>query len=316
MRDVDVAAEKSIGHDLGGKPWNNLSVPADLFYPKGLLGDEERRMLYFLASSVYRGQGVIVDAGAFLGASAFALARGLEASAVRAAVNARIHSYDLFCSSEFYIRKFLDTHFNLKGEVAEYRSVFDFQTGLVRDRIVAVEGDFSLTQAPDAPIEILFIDVAKTLHLNSHLVRSYFSKLIPGISILIQQDYYHCWHPYIHMTMEYLKEYFTILDPLVRAGSRLYLLERAIPAVKLDRVAAFSFSFDEQQTLLDAAISSDRGETRVMTCVAQILHCVQSGRLTKATALATALQRDPDYHPDSFPARELSRVLPSPVMGV
>ena len=48
--------------------------------PHGMVGFEERRMLYWLGAEHYSGAGVIVDAGAYLGASAFALSAGLAKS--------------------------------------------------------------------------------------------------------------------------------------------------------------------------------------------------------------------------------------------
>ena len=45
--------------------------------PKGMLGPREGSMLYTLTREYYRGYGEIVDAGAFLGSSAYCFARGL-----------------------------------------------------------------------------------------------------------------------------------------------------------------------------------------------------------------------------------------------
>jgi hypothetical protein len=296
-------------HVLVGKPWNILGVPDEIFYPRGMLGDEERRMLYYLTAKYYTGAGSVVDAGALIGASAFCLALGLEHSAAGISPLAKVHSYDLFKTAEPYVVEFLSEHFSPTSAAAGYRSVFDYQTALVKHRLAVFEGDFMSAPVAPAPIEILFVDVAKALGLNSRLVESYFPRLIPHQSIVIQQDFYHAWHPYIHITMEYLRDYFVIVDPFVPYGSRLYLLVEEIPNAEIQRIAQFTLSFDEQMVLLDGAFERDFGVTKMMIRVAQIWQCMINGRKELARDYAESLRRDPEFREDADYATELVRVL-------
>ena len=52
--------------------------------------------------------------------------------------------------------------------------------------------------------QVLFIDVAKTWRINDVVIAQFFPKLIPGHSIIIQQDYMWGFGPWIHITMALL----------------------------------------------------------------------------------------------------------------
>ena len=74
---------------------NTEDAPEFLSFPKAMLSFAERATLFQLAKYCYRGRGEIVDAGAFLGGSAFSLGRGLlENPAVSA-------TYAIFASLAF-----------------------------------------------------------------------------------------------------------------------------------------------------------------------------------------------------------------------
>ena len=62
--------------------------------PAGMLRSREASMLYHLARDYFSGMGDIIDAGAFLGASSFCLAKGLQDNQSIGATSGRIHAYD------------------------------------------------------------------------------------------------------------------------------------------------------------------------------------------------------------------------------
>ena len=232
----------------------------DLFAPKGMVGPEERRCYFWLAKAWLSGAGCIVDAGSFLGASAFAFAAGAAASGRRDfAGRPLIHAYDYFSVVDPYVGEAITRDVRPIAEGESYLDIFAAQTAPFADMIRAHPGDFLEHRWHGDPIEILFIDIAKTQPLNSHAVGEFFGCLIPGRSILIHQDYYHCWHPYIHIEMEYLADEFELLDEHVPYQSRVWRLVKPIPSEKLARVRAHDFTKDERLALLDrlAGKSSD-----------------------------------------------------------
>ncbi|HEV2187201.1 MAG TPA: hypothetical protein VGR70_08330 [Stellaceae bacterium] len=293
---------------LSAKPWENYPIPEHVFLPRGMIGFEERRMLYWLAAEYYGGAGVVVDAGAYLGASSFALAAGLAHSRHRASQHATVHAYDRFVASDDYVRDDISLNFSPVDLDYDYYPVFEFQTALHRDRIVAHRGDFLEASAPQSPIEILFIDVAKTDALNNRLVARYFTQLIPGKSVLLQQDYYQAWYPYIPITMEYFRDWLTVADANVDDSSRLYLLTAKVPQRVLQRFLD-GLSLAEESELLRRAIERDSGRARMMLRVAEVLHLVdRQGRQDEARAAAIALRRDPEFQPDAYYAAQLASI--------
>jgi hypothetical protein len=76
-------------------------------------------------------------------------------------------------------------------------------------------------------IEILFLDILKTRRIFEHCNELFMGSLIPGHSLVIQQDYY--WHLdwFINAYMELLADYFVIVDSAVT--SCVFLNTKAIP---------------------------------------------------------------------------------------
>src|SRR5262245_59100379 len=85
--------------NLSSKPWLSAKIPREVTFPKGMLGVEERRMLYWLGRYYFSNRGTVVDAGAYAGASGFCLASGLAASNYVSPL-ACVHSYDWFVAND------------------------------------------------------------------------------------------------------------------------------------------------------------------------------------------------------------------------
>jgi hypothetical protein len=126
--------------------------------------------------------------------------------------------------------------------------------------LVRVEaGDLTKREPPPNPIEILFIDLAKHWTVSDHLVRHFFPKLIPGHSIVIQQDYlYQTGTGWLPVTMEFLSEYFEIVDH-TDLNSVAFHYRKAIPPALLERDIIQSLTRSEIRALADRAISRFEG---------------------------------------------------------
>ena len=268
---------------LQGKPWEEADdYPEAIFSTVGMLGPEERRCLFYLAKTHYAGRGTLVDAGAFLGASACSLAAGLALSGRADAPTARIYSYDYFRAVDEYVVQAISERVRPISPGDSFLDIFETQTAPWSALIEATAGDFSEVTWSGAPIEILFIDVAKTLALHSHVVQTFFPHLIPGHSVVIHQDYHHAWHPYIHVAMEYLDEYFELIDPLVQHQSRVWTCNAPIPDVRLRRVVEFDFSPDERAALLDRRLTRESGPSGSMLKLVRTWDACQAGDYARA----------------------------------
>jgi hypothetical protein len=256
---------------LALKPWLDLEprVIRELKLPKGFVTDEERQCYHYLARHCVT-DGQIVDGGACLGASAFAFASGLALNDKAARGSSFVHSYDQFQVSEGYVGDMIKQSFRpLASEWwDDFFDIFEFQTGKYKEFIRPCRGDFLQEKWNGAPIDILFVDIAKTPDLHVHVVEQFFPSLRAGRSLVLQQDFYFCWLPYIHITMQYLAHRFEIVDPFIPSASRLYLYKDAVTAEEIAHIR--SIPRDERIDLLDAFIDGEQGDLRAMARVTKM----------------------------------------------
>ena len=230
------------------QPWLAPDAKAGS-YALGLLGLEERKLLYQLACHIYTGEGAVVDLGSFCGASTCCLAAGLRDNP--RAAGRHVDSYDNFIASEPYLVDFVRTQFGEAIDLGQsFASIFRRATVEFAHLIEVHAGDL-LEQSwlSVESIEILFIDVAKTLALSGKVLTEFFPNLRPGKSIVIHQDFYHPTAFYLPVVMESLMDHFTIIET-ARDWSVVFRLETPIPREKLLIASRYKFSFAQQQAAL------------------------------------------------------------------
>jgi hypothetical protein len=229
---------------------------------RSMLATPEITMLFMLARDYYSGQGEIVDLGPLLGVGTNALARGLEQNAATTNKDKRIHSFDLFLA---------------KGmgptitDCSRSGSVFDSflrNNADYLNHISVAPGNVLDMTWDRSPIEILFIDLAKSWDLNGHVLRQFFSCLIPGRSIVIQQDYVHFAEYWIPITMEVLADYFDHLY-FVTGTTSVYRCKKEIPNHLLYRNLK-ELSLAEKLRCLESA------RAKAPSSVGEILKCSQA----------------------------------------
>lgn len=215
-----------------------------------MLTPEEQKFLYLLAKDYYTGEGAIFDSGICLGGCTESFARGLAARPTLTPVRPIIWAYELGMADEDYVSEFIRNAF---GEERHKGDSFvdiiqkNIDSMPCRDSISFFPGDIREQPYPES-IEIMFLDVCKTQEINFKM-QQLFSRLIPGKSLVLQQDYVHAWHPYIHTTMGYLAEYF---EPVgyVAYSTFAFLLKKAIPQEVLDIDIYNSASVEKLEGLL------------------------------------------------------------------
>lgn len=233
---------------MNAKPWLAPDAQAGS-YALGLLGLEERKLLYQLARYSYTGEGAVVELGAFCGASTCCLAAGLRDNSRTAGHH--VHSYDRFIANEPYLVDFIRTQFGEAVEMGQsFEPIFRHTTAEFAGFIDVHAGDLLEQSWPaEVPIEILFVDVAKTLALSGKVLTEFFPRLTPGKSIVIHQDFYHPTAFYLPVVMDFLSDHFTIIEA-GRDWSVVFRLEEAIPPEKLKVASLYKFSFVQQQAAL------------------------------------------------------------------
>src|SRR5262249_49893454 len=71
---------------------------------------------------------------------------------------------------------------------------------------VVHEGDITTTGWEGGPIDVLFLDVLKSWHINDAVHRDFFPSLVPGRSVVVHQDYGWGSHPWVPVTVELMRD--------------------------------------------------------------------------------------------------------------
>lgn len=229
---------------LGGPFLKALEVPATAKLLRerddpapGMVSFAERAMLIELVRRTWRGEGAIIDGGSFFGSSLVSLAEGMlsgdaldDASGSTFPEGKPIHAYELG-----YLPAPANPNVDRRREFGgveyfmgdSFLPILEAAASPYRELVSLHIGDLLEESWPEAPIEIAFIDVCKTIRLNAHISREFYPALIPGASTLINQDFFFDRLPWIKVTMGYLKDYFR-WEGLVFSSS-VYSNVKAVP---------------------------------------------------------------------------------------
>lgn len=248
------AAESARLERLRAKPWGEyqfrITIPEDeIFRVPGMLWTWEKRMLYYLAHEEFTGEGVIADMGSFLGGSTICFAAGVRDRSFNAPP---IHSFDLFKLGKAERSRYFPDR---SGNSLSVRPEFEANLRGYMHLIKVHEGDVLDIPWGGGPIEILFVDIAKSYKVMDHIVLSYLPALIPAKSLLVMQDYLSPqtgpWH---HIVLERLSDYFEyVVDG--DTASAIFSLKKEIPATVLHQSQWMQIPMDEKLALMERAIA-------------------------------------------------------------
>jgi len=287
-------AEAGLDKALLLTPWRDLGITGrDVNAIPSMITPDEALYLHWLARCQYKGQGEIVDGGPLLGGSTSAMAEGLRRNTAVENKTGRIHSYDLFeYSAPFMKRLFKRGPVPAEGESLLPR----FQANIKpwESSVRVYPGDILKYQWSGAPIEILFIDVAKTWDIQRHLLREFFPHLIPGVSVVVQQDYFFVSCYWIHLIMESLSEYFRPAH--VTEGPTLgFEVVAPVPRSKLQIDYERTLSKSEAVALIDRSIARFEGLKRVVVTTAKVSLLLAYRDIDAAEDVVAQIQRAPEY---------------------
>lgn len=237
---------------------------------------DERRLLYWMARDVWEGWGAIVDAGCFLGGSTASLAAGVRARPAHdpgLRLSPPLSTYDRFIVEEYTIHAGYFGSWPDVGVSDSFRHVFDELLGDLATETNVHEGDIADARWTGGDIEILFLDVLKNWEVNDVVMREFLPSLVPGRSVIVQQDYVHGMLPWIHITMELLHDAVEHVADV--PASRVYAVTSDITRDRLDEILGLRqrFTLIEQERLLDAATARTSGDTtgHLMLCKVNLL---------------------------------------------
>jgi hypothetical protein len=244
---------EATGPATGGKHrWQDYMLEPEVLAVPAMLGLEERQFLYHLGRDVYRGDGEIMDVGAFLGASACALAAGMRDNPRTFQRTRRIHSYDFFTYGEYHAGHVPGGQWRAGDDMLP---IYRQHVAPFADMIEPIKGDICAQQWDGRPIEILFVDFTQTWDHHEFVVRTFYPHLIPGNrSVLVHQDFIFTVCYWLHIFMEYYHDYFELIDPHVRNSTAAWAVKRPLPPIAFTQSLASRLRFAEMLGLLDRSI--------------------------------------------------------------
>jgi hypothetical protein len=215
--------------DSVAPPWRSVGPIWERFpgLPTMLKGDE-LQLLYWLARDHYAGEGTIVDAGPFLGGSTVALCAGLADHPRVPNKDGAVHSYDQFLYDPFYAPWVASLGEQLT-DGQSFAHLWRRVTQPFAQHIVLHEGDVIETARGEGPIEILFLDICKSWEINAAVLRCFFSRLLPGRSMVVQQDYLHFYEYWLVLAMDLLKPCFEYVGRVEDGSSVLWRCVLPVP---------------------------------------------------------------------------------------
>ena len=244
------------------------------------------------ARECFSGAGIIVDLGCWLGATTYCFARGL-AENTRARQNRTIKAFDLFVWKE-WMRSIAGT-IQMPVIYQPGESFFhDVQKVLApyRESIQLHQGNLLDHQPSQEPIEMLFIDAMKSWPLAEKITTAFFPRLIPGLSVVVQQDFvYHAGLGATnHLLMWRLRDYFAPIHVVPHSASLAFVCTRQIHPADLTDLSVDSFTLEEIEQAYDyclACVPEERG--RILIEAAKLSFLLERGYYDTAFALAKRL---------------------------
>ena len=201
--------------EFAARPW--MAVPEADLGPAAqvptMLTPEERLFYHWLGRRV-QGTGATVDLGAYAGGSAARLLSGLALSGR----DFHVHSYDRFRSSRAFWARFMPDEPLPKADDADLLPLVRRHLAPWRQHVTLHVGDIGEKRWTGGPIEILSVDAAKGAALADHIADQFFPALVPGRSILVQQDYLMSVQPWLCAQMVRLRDCFLPLAHVPKVG--------------------------------------------------------------------------------------------------
>ena len=176
-------------------PWQEQAdLLVDPIAMRGMISDEEARYYEYIGG-LYQGSGEAIELGPWLGKSTRHIIRGLDRNPKF--LGRQLHVFDDFVWRSGWMNRHIADGEQLPNH-SDFRHLFEKYVRDIRQRldvnqgkIVDYDGNKNLPQIDwnGAPIEIMYIDCGRTLQVNEAWYRIFSPGLIPGVSLLIMQDW-------------------------------------------------------------------------------------------------------------------------------
>jgi hypothetical protein len=199
--------------EFAARPWEAVTdaeMAAGLRVPS-MLSRAESQLYHWLGRRA-GGVGATVDLGAYAGGSAARLLSGLE----RSGRPYHLHGYDHFRSSRQWWAKFLPDEPLPEADNASILEIARRHLAAWEGRVTLHPGEIGEMRWTEGPVEILSVDAAKGAEIADHVAAEFFPALVPGRSVVVQQDYLLSVQPWLAAQMVALADHFQPLALVAR----------------------------------------------------------------------------------------------------
>jgi len=288
-----------------------FSVPVR---PPTMISGEERRYLYWLGRSAWTGAGDVVEIGPWLGGSTVCLAAGMRDSGHD--TTRRLQVFDNFVWRGFMsaraplplgpgesFQPFFLENVAAFGDMIEShaRALPDEEIDTDREasskRFSAEESVPPLDRFTRGPIEIVFIDGAKSWRGMRHLLEILREHLIPGTSLLVCQDYKYWGTYWVPILMTRLAHHVTPVHNVHDGTTLTFRLTSAIPRELVDGIESHVRDVATDGALAEveraAMVPGSDGDRHGARCVqlSQVSFLSHQGRVDEAALAFREAQR-------------------------
>lgn len=134
-----------------------------------------------------------------------------------------------------------------------FRSIFDEQLSAYGDMVEVRESNIFEEKWPDSiPIDVLFVDIAKTAKLNAHVMKTFYPALQVG-SFLIHQEFFWWLNPMVPVTTLLLKDHFEVFAKAPPSGA--FVVTKPVTRESVEAAIDAFYDPSVSLPLMDEAIS-------------------------------------------------------------
>ncbi|HYG37756.1 MAG TPA: hypothetical protein VD908_04020 [Cytophagales bacterium] len=209
--------------------WNKV----DFQFPSipTMISKEEQQYLYWLGAKFWEGKGNIIEIGPWLGGSTYCLALGMSQNPNKSIH--KLHVYDNFIWREFMSKRaplelqpgdsfrdyFIENIKPFEGYISHYKQSLPDEI-VANDNFADAGRQYEmgnseiLTWESEKPVEILFIDGAKSWSGMKHLFNIFYKSIIPGKTLIVCQDYKYWGAYWVIIIIEILFDHLEVFHNL------------------------------------------------------------------------------------------------------
>ena len=240
------AERKNLAEVYGASVARRAKGAARLAAPRGGSTDRELNLLFHVARDCYRGDGDIVETGAFLGATTRALCEGLDKNPDLPFKVGRLTAYDHFVHDKPTLEK------HVRGRVAPNASllpIFCQTLDGYLEKVNVVDMPLNTARWCGRPIELLVLGSQRNPQTLAALIREFAPFFSVGGTILISRDFKRPHRPWSCFGLLSLMDHLDLLEVSGPVG--VFAVKSAIVPWKIARLTQNDWPAEERIHLIE-----------------------------------------------------------------